>query len=72
MVVEIPIQKDWTPKKKADFCTEVAFNELLLVASRQFERLKPTMGLMYLSDLDVTKQFQEACRAVLRLQGAEF
>jgi hypothetical protein len=61
-----------TPQKKANLCVESAFDELLTVAFKHFEGMKSTMGLMYLSDRDVTKQFQEACRAVLRLQGAEF
>jgi hypothetical protein len=71
MDVEVPEQTGWTPKRKADYCTEIAFNHLMASAGAILT-VKPAMGLMYLSDLEVTKQFQAACRAVLRLQGAEF
>ena len=72
MDVNIPTPA-MTPQKAANYCIEVAFEELVMAAARKFgDQIKPSMGLMYLADLNVTKQFQEACRAVLRLQGAQF
>lgn len=50
---------------KVNFATEVAFNALIGQAQQMGVPLTPVMGLMYLPDQAVTRQFQETCRAVL-------
>lgn len=50
---------------KANFAIEVAFTALIDQAKKLGLQLNPVMGLMYLPDQAVTRQFQDACRAVL-------
>jgi hypothetical protein len=52
---------------KTNFATETAFNELINESRKLGLPLDPVMGLMYLPSQEVTRQFQEACRAVLSL-----
>ena len=58
-----------TPLSKVNFATEVAFNTLVEEANKQGLAVGPVMGLMYLPDQAITRQFQEACRAVLKSLG---
>lgn len=58
-------QPEPSDESRRNFATEVAFNALLTEAKNQGPSLKPVMGLMYLPDQAVTRQFQLACRAVL-------
>jgi hypothetical protein len=62
-------QPEPTPMGKANFATEVAFKSLIEQASALGISLHPVMGLMYLPDEAITRQFQEACRAVLEALG---
>jgi len=69
MAIEVPTP-DMPPPgegEKIDFATEVAFNALL--ADLKKNGVIPTwlavMGLMYLQDEAVTRQFQDACKAVV-------
>ena len=48
-----------------NFVTECAFGALLEQARKRGLHVNPVMGLMYLPDQTVTRQFQIACRAVL-------
>jgi hypothetical protein len=57
-------------KGKADFVTEIAFNSLLAESVKLGLSLNPVMGLMYLPDQALTRQFQEACRNILTSLGA--
>jgi hypothetical protein len=52
--------------QKTQFASECAFTELLRAAIKRGMKLEPAMGLMYLPDQAVTRQFQEACRAVIQ------
>ena len=70
MEVKVP-GLEMTPLSKANFATEVAFGSLIKEASGVGLALNPVMGLMYLPDAAVTRQFQEACRAVLNSLAAD-
>lgn len=48
-----------TPEGKEQFAIEVALNALLEKAGA------PRIGLLYLPDQELTRNFQEACRAIL-------
>lgn len=63
--IEIAVPKpQMTEYSAINFATEVAFNSLVASAGKHVD-LNPVMGLMYLPDQDLTRQFQEACRAVI-------
>lgn len=51
--------------QKINDATEVAFGALVQAAKLRGIPVGPVMGLMYLPTADLTRQFQEACRAVL-------
>ncbi len=67
--IEIPTQLEMTDLGKVDFATECAFGTLIQEAKHLGLTLNPVMGLMYLPDQATTRQFQEACRAVLKALG---
>lgn len=51
---------------KASFVTELAFNTLITEAIRSGLPITRPMGLMYLPEQSQTREFQEACRTILR------
>jgi hypothetical protein len=57
-----PQQTDYLKTEEA---TEQAFITLITAATKMGLKITPPMGLMYLPDQAVTRQFQDACRAVL-------
>lgn len=59
-----------TNLSKANFATECAFGALLKEATHLGMELSPVMGLMYMPEQATTRQFQEACRAVLEALGS--
>jgi hypothetical protein len=61
IVPPIPELSDY---EKINYATEVAFGALLEQA-RSLGYPLSAMGLMYLPDQAITRQFQEACRAVI-------
>jgi hypothetical protein len=66
MSTEIPVPQPAHPiMERVDIATEVAFGALIKTATIEQLAPDPTMGLMYLPDEAVTRQFQVACRAVL-------
>lgn len=54
-----------TDYAKIQFATEVAFSSLIDQGKKLGLPLNPVMGLMYLPSQEVTRQFIDACRAVL-------
>lgn len=56
---------EMTDYAKTNFATEFAFNALVYEARRLGLPTTPVAGLMYLPTQEVTRRFQEACRAVL-------
>ena len=64
MNIEVP-QPEMTDYSKVNFATEVAFNALLKEAKTLGLQVAPVMGLMYLPTQELTRQFQDACRAIL-------
>jgi hypothetical protein len=56
-----------TDDQRISIATELAFDSLLHSARRSGLSIGPVMGLMYLPSQEATRQFQEACRAVLSL-----
>lgn len=62
---------EMTPQAKTNFATEISFSTLLSEAKKVGLTVQPVMGLMYLPDPAVTRQWQEACRAVLALLSPE-
>ena len=56
-----------TPLAAENTAIELTFNALLAEAARLGISLNPVMGLMYLPDQATTRQFQDACRAVIAL-----
>ena len=56
---------------KINVATECAFGTLLSIAKKLELNPLPVMGLMYLPSQEVTRQFQEACRAVLASVGVK-
>jgi hypothetical protein len=68
LTIQVP-EPELTPIDKLNFATEVAFSSLLKQAAELGLISTPvsTVGLMYLPVQAVTRQFQEACRAVLAL-----
>jgi hypothetical protein len=66
MDIEVP-KPEMTDYGRAQFATEVAFTTLVKEANALglFIRPYPPMGLMYLPDQALTRNFQEACRAIL-------
>jgi hypothetical protein len=65
MIINIPEMTPMEDYAKVQFATEVAFGQLLAEAKKLGLPLNPVMGLMYMPTQDVTRQWQEACRAVL-------
>lgn len=51
--------------KKEEIATEESFNALLNSLRKHDVKLKPVMGLMELPSQELTRQFQEACRAII-------
>lgn len=56
---------------KVQFATEVAFGSLISEANKLGLPVQPVMGLMYMPTQEVTRQWQEACRAVLAALGVK-
>lgn len=56
---------EMTDAAKTDFATEVAFGSLIAEARKLGLSLGPVMGLLYLPSQELTRQFQNACRAVI-------
>lgn len=50
---------------KAQVATENAFGTLIKVAREMGLDVSPVMGLMYLPSQELTRNFQEACKAIL-------
>jgi hypothetical protein len=71
----IPVpQPTQTVMSRVNIATEVAFGSLLKTAMTEGLNPDQPMGLMYLPDEAVTRQFQLACQAVLKclsVQGIE-
>ncbi len=67
--IKVP-KAEMTDLGRANFATECAFAKLLEEATHLGMKLSPVMGLMYLPDQATTRQFQEACRAVLEALGS--
>jgi hypothetical protein len=63
--------KEPTDQQKVNTATEMAFGALVQYAKHVGLPVQPAMGLMYLPDQAVTRQFQVACRAVLKDLGVE-
>lgn len=64
-IVEIPDRPPMTEYSKVNIATEEAFTFLLTQAKSLGLSLNPVMGLMYMPKQETTRQFQEACRAVI-------
>lgn len=64
MTIKVP-KPEMTDYERARFATEVAFNELVKQAKAMGLQISPVMGLMYLPTQALTRQFQDACKAVL-------
>jgi len=63
---EISVPKpEMTDYGRAQFATEVAFGQLIESAKKVGMNVAPVMGLMYLPDQKLTRDFQEACRVIL-------
>ena len=71
MIVQIPPTPPMDAYGKQVFAIEVSFTSLLNEAQQLGIPLLPVVGLMYLPDQSVTRQFQEACRAVLASLAVE-
>jgi hypothetical protein len=69
-IIEVP-EPEMTPLDKINFAIEVGFNNLIESAKNSGLPIAPVAGLMYLPDQSVTRQFQEACRAVIASLGGE-
>lgn len=66
--IEVP-KPEMTDYAKVRTATEIAFGTLLSEAKRLGLPVLPAMGLMYMPTQEVTRQWQEACRAVLAALG---
>ena len=62
--IEVP-KPVMTDLSKINIATEAAFNSLVDQANKLGLQPNPVAGLMYLPHQETTRQFQEACRAVL-------
>jgi len=65
MEIAVPKPAPMDDRAKTNFATEIAFSSLLNSAAKHGLGLLPCMGLLYLPDESVTRQFQDACRAVI-------
>lgn len=64
MKIEVPAPV-MTDEAKLNFATECAFTALVINAKHPGLPLKSVLGLMYLPSQDLTRQFQEVCRAII-------
>lgn len=64
MKIDVP-QVTKTDYLRAEEATDNAFSALLTEAKARGLTVAPVMGLMYLPTQDLTRNFQEACRAIL-------
>lgn len=62
IAVPQPVVDDYA---KVQFATEVAFTALVKQAKDSGLNVSTAMGLMYLTTQELTRNFQEACRAIL-------
>ena len=68
----LPVPRpEMTDYAKVQIATEVAFGALLSEAKKQGLPVLSVMGLMYMPTQEVTRQWREACRAVLGALGVE-
>lgn len=65
MIVQVPQSQPPNVMARVNTATEYAFGALLKAAIAEDLSRDQPMGLMYLPDESVTRQFQLACRAVL-------
>lgn len=70
MEVNIP-KPEMTDYQRVEIATENAFNALVDEAVKIGLPVVKPMGLMYLPTQELTRQFQEVCRAILESLKAE-
>ena len=62
-IINVPSLPDETPYEKDSVAIEIAFGAL--VSEKNGLNLNPVMGLMYLPTQELTRNFQQACQAIL-------
>lgn len=56
---------------KIQFATEIAFNNLINQAKSMGLEVEPVMGLMYLPSQEDARNFQVACKNILKSLGVD-